>query len=120
MKNQKKDCPVCGMQLDNNHFAPVSFPGIDEEICCNCEENLGLMFTNFDEKPGEAGGYIVPDNSVRLEQITGRSYLENRLIFFKAVLKQRTSEGDPSKAEVVKELTAEIEKINIAIKDGKS
>ena len=107
------------MQLDNNHFAPASFPGIDEEICCNCDENLGLMFTNFDEKPGKDDGYIVPDNSSRLEQITGRSYLENRLIFFNAVLRKRTSENDPSKAEVVKELKAEIEKITIAIKDGK-
>ena len=107
------------MQLDNNHFAPASFPGIDEEICCNCDENLGLMFTNFDNKLSESGGYIVPDNSARLEQITGRSYLENRLIFFKAVLRQRSSERNPSNAEVVKELQVEIEKITIAIKDGK-
>ena len=120
MRNQKKDCPICGMQLDNNHFSPASFPGIDEEICCNCDENLGLMFTNFDVKPGEIGGYIVPDNSDRLEQITGRSYLENRLFFFKAALRKRTSENDPSKAEVIKELKNKIEKITMAINDGKS
>jgi hypothetical protein len=120
MKNQKKDCPVCGMKLDNNHFAPASFPGIDEEICCNCDENLGLMFTNFDEKPGEDGGYIVPDNSARLEQITGRSYLENRLIYFKALLRKKTSENDPANAKFVKNLKAEIEKTTIAIKADNS
>jgi hypothetical protein len=72
MKNDKSFCPICSMKLDDNHFAPASFPGIDQVICCNCEENLGLMFTNFEEKPGTDHGYIVPDNSDRLEAITGR------------------------------------------------
>ena len=69
MKNDESLCPICGMQLDDNHFAPTSFPGIDQEICCNCEENLDLMFSNFKDKPGTDRGYIVPDNSNRLEEI---------------------------------------------------
>ena len=78
-------CPVCGMLFDNDHFVPTSFPGIDQKICCNCDENLSLMFTNFDDKPGDHG-YIVPDYSDQLEKLTGRSYLENRLLFYKYVL----------------------------------
>ena len=115
MENEKIDCPVCGMQLDDNHFAPSSFPGLDKEICCNCDKNISLMFTNFEEKPGVGDGYIVPDNCDRLEQITGRSYLENRLIFFQHVLRKRQSEDKP--ANVIKELKDEIDKITLAIKE---
>ncbi len=116
MEKKKNDCPVCGMELDDLHFTPVSFPGIDKEICCNCDRNIGLMFTNFKEKPGD-GGFTVPDYSDRIEQITGRSYLENRLIFYLDVLRQRKSERNPSKAEI-EEIKAEIEKITLAIKEG--
>lgn len=117
MKYESNDCPVCGMPLDDNHFAPAMFPGIDGEICCNCEENLSLMFTNFDHKPGE-NGYIVPDNSDQLEQITGRSYQENRLIYFKYCHRMRKAENDPANAETLKELEVEIEKITSAIQEG--
>ena len=120
MKNRNNYCPVCGEQMDDNHFTPVSFPGIDEEICCLCDQNISLMFTNFGEKPGGGNGYIVPDNSDRLEQITGRSYLENRLIFYLYCLKKRQSEGNPPDAVVIEELEAEIEKITLAIKEGNS
>lgn len=115
MGNDKNECPICGMQLDDNHFTPVSFPGLDQEICCNCDENISLMFTNFEEKPGRDDGYIVPDNSDRLEQITGRSYLKNRLIFYQYVLKKRQSED--KSANVIKELKDEIDKITLAIKE---
>lgn len=108
MKKVSKDCPVCGIQLDDNHFAPVLFPGIDNEICCNCCQNLGLMFTNFDKKPGD-NGYIVPDNSYRLEQITGRSYLKNRLLYYENCHRLRKSEKDLANAEVLKELEDELE-----------
>jgi len=116
MGDKKKDCPICDMQLDNNHFAPTSFPGIDKEICCNCDKNISLMFTNFGEKPGNAG-YIVPDNSDRLEQVTGRSYLENRLIFYQYVLVKRLSEDKPANADIIKELKDEIAKITLVIKE---
>ena len=115
MENKKVDCPICGMQLDNNHFAPVSFPGIDQNICCNCEENIGLMFTNFEEKPGNEASYIVPDNSDRLEQVTGRSYQENRLIFYQYVLEKRQSE-DKSNHAIIKKLKDEIAIIPQAVK----
>jgi hypothetical protein len=110
-------CPVCGMVLDNNHFAPASFPGIDQDICCNCDENFGLMFTNFEEKPGDHG-HIVPDYSDRLEQITGRSYLENRLIFYQYILRKRESDGHLANSEMIKELKNEISKITAAIEEG--
>lgn len=58
----ESNCLICGSQLDDNHFYPATFPGIDQKICCNCDENLGLMFTNFEEKPGDHG-YMVPDYS---------------------------------------------------------
>ena len=115
MENKKNACPICGMQLDDNHFTPVSFPGIEKEICCDCDENISLMFSNFEEKPEGGDGYIVPDNSDRLEQITGRSYLENRLIFYQYVLKKRQSEDNS--ANVIKELKDEIDKITLAIKE---
>jgi hypothetical protein len=75
------------------------------------------MFTNFDEKPGGDDSYIVPDNSDRLEKVTGRSYQENRLIYYQYVLKKRQSEDKP--ANVIKELKDEIDKITLAIKQGK-
>ena len=117
MDNKKNACPLCGMQLDDNHYAPVSFPGIDKEICVNCDNNIGLMFSNFEEKPGEDGGYIVPDNSDRLEQVTGRSYLENRLIYYQCVLGKRQSKDKPANADIIKELKDEIAKITLAIKE---
>jgi len=111
MKNDESLCPICGIQLDDNHFAPASFPGIDQEICCNCEENLGLMFTNFKDKPGTDHGYIVPDNSNRLEEITGRSYLEHRLIYYQNVLDYRISEGKDANLDEIEQLKIEINKI---------
>ena len=114
MENKKNACPICSIQFDKVNFFPTSFPGIEKEICCNCDENISLMFTNFEEKPGVGDGYIVPDNCDRLEQITGRSYLENRLIFFQHVLRKRQSEDKP--ANVIKELEDEIDKIALAIK----
>ena len=74
------------------------------------------MFTNFEEKPGGDNGYIVPDNSDRLEQITGRSYLENRLTYFQYVLEKQQSENKP--ANVIKELKDEIDKITLVLKEG--
>jgi hypothetical protein len=103
------------MRLDDNHYFPTTFPGIDQEICCNCDENISLMFTNFEEKPGRNDGYIVPDNSDRLEQVTGRSYKENRLIFYQYVLRKRQSENNPPNSEVIKNLKDEISKIKRAI-----
>lgn len=99
----ESNCLICGTQLDDNHFAPASFPGIDQNVCCNCDENLGLMFTNFEEKPESNDGYIVPDYSDRLEQITGRSYLENRLIFYQYVLRRRESDGNLPNSDMIKE-----------------
>jgi hypothetical protein len=115
MENDKDNCPLCGIQLDDNHWAPVSFPGIDKEICINCDQNIGLMFSNFEEKPSADGGYIIPDNSDRLELVTGRSYLKNRLIFYQYILKKRQSEDKT--ANVIKELKDEIDKITLAIKE---
>jgi hypothetical protein len=115
MKNDESFCPICGTELDENHFAPASFPGIDQAICCNCEENLGLMFTNFKDKPEAKDGYIVPDNSNRLEEITGRSYLENRLIFYQDVLEYRISQGKDANHDVIKQLRVEIDKIKRSI-----
>lgn len=117
MRKEKNDCPICGFQIDDNHFIPVSFPGIDEPICCNCDENLGLMFTNFEEKPGD-DGYIVPDNSDQLEQLTGRPYIENRLLYFLDCLRQRQSQGYPTESEIIIKLRADIEKISLSIKKG--
>lgn len=114
----ESNCLICGMRLDDNHYFPMTFPGIDKGICCNCDENLGLMFTNFEEKPGRNYGYIVPDNSDRLEQVTGRSYKENRLIFYQYVLRKRQSEGNPSNSEVIKNLKDEISKITTALSEG--
>jgi hypothetical protein len=114
MKNKNCCCSICGFQLDDNHYFPTTFPGIDQEICCNCDENLSLMFTNFEKKPGNNDGYIVPDNSDRIEQVTGRSYLENRLIYFQYVLAKRAEEEKP-KSEVIKDLKDEISKITRAI-----
>lgn len=111
MKKDASACPICGMQLDDNHFAPASFPGIDQQICCNCEENLSLMFANFEEKPGTGSGYIVPDHSDRLEEITGRAYLENRLIYYQDVLVSRLSEGKDANPDEIKRLKVEIDKI---------
>lgn len=113
----ENNCPICGAQLDDNHFAPASFPGIDQNVCCNCDENLGLLFTNFEEKPGDHG-YIVPDYSDRLEQITGRSYLANRLIFYQFVLNQRESGGHLAESETIKALKDEIAKITLAVEEG--
>jgi hypothetical protein len=118
MENRKNNCPICGIQMDDNHFTPVSFPGIGEPICCNCKENLGLMFTNFENKPGD-NGYIAPDNSERLEVITRRAYIENRLIYFLDCLCQQESKGDIADAEVIKTLKADIEKMYLTIKKGK-
>ena len=115
MKNDESLCPICGMQLDDNHFAPASFPGIDEDICCNCGENLGLMFTNFNNKPGTNHSYIVPDNSDRMEEITGRSYLENRLIYYQDVFDNRISEGKDANLDEIKKLRIEIDKIKEGI-----
>ena len=119
MEKEKNACPICGIQMDDNHFIPVSFPCIDEPICCNCDENLGLMFSNFEQRLG-ANGYIVPDNSDRLEQVTGRSYMENRMRFFQDCLRQRQSQGYPVDAEVIKKLKADIQKISLSIKMGKA
>ena len=76
------------------------------------------MFTNFEEKPGTDHGYIVPDNSSRLETITGRSYLENRLIFYQDILDYRISEEKNANLDEIKELSLEIEKIKEGIKDS--
>ena len=116
MKNR---CPICGMPFDNNDFAPVSFPCVEKEICIICDENISLMFTNFEENPGNNDGYIVPDNSYRLEQVTGRSYQENRLIFYQYVLEKRKSEDKSANSEVIKNLKNEISKITLAISEGK-
>lgn len=115
MKNNEYFCPICSMPLDDNHFAPASFPGIDQPICCNCEENLGLMFTNFEEKPGTDHGYIIPDNSIRLEMITGRSYFENRLIYYQDTLDYRISGEKDENLDAIKQLRQEIEKIKQSI-----
>ncbi|RPH49567.1 MAG: hypothetical protein EHM85_13390 [Desulfobacteraceae bacterium] len=117
MENKKNDCPFCGEQMDDNHFASTSFPGIDEPICCNCNENLRLMFTYFEKYPSD-NGYVFPDNSDRLEQVTGRTYLENRLLFYLYYIKKRKLEGKPVDAEEIGNLEAEIEKISLAIKEG--
>jgi hypothetical protein len=118
MKNKGIDCPICGIQLDDNHFFPAAFPGVDQDVCCNCDENLSLMFTNFEEKPGNNDGFIVPDNSDRLEQITGRSYRENRLIFYQYVLRKRESDKNLANSELIKELKDEIVKITLALEEG--
>jgi hypothetical protein len=115
MENKKNSCPICSIQFDNVNFFPTSFPGIEKEICCDCDKNISLMFTNFDKKPGGDDSYIVPDNSDRLEKVTGRSYLENRLIFFQYVLKKQQSEDKPANA--IKELKDEIDKITLARKE---
>lgn len=116
MKNVNIDCPICGMEMDDNHFAPMSFPGIEGQICCNCEENLSLMFTNFDKKPSD-NGYIVPDNSDRLEQITGRTYLENRLLYFFDCVKYQKARKIPDDS-AIEALKTEIDKITSAISKG--
>lgn len=118
MGTENNDCPICGIPLDDNHFYPSSFPGIDDPICCNCDENLSLMFTNFEKGPGDEG-FIVPDNSVRLKQITGRSYLENRLIFLLHCLKKRQFSGDLPGDKSIERLKAEVEKVYRAIEEGK-
>lgn len=118
MGTKKVYCPICGIPLDDNHFSPSFFHGIDDPICCNCDENLSLMFTNFEKGPGDEG-YIVPDNSGRLEQITGRSYLENRLIFLMHCLKERQISGDSPGDKDIEGLKAEIEKVHLAIEEGK-
>jgi hypothetical protein len=115
MKNINYACPICSIQFDDLNFIPTSFPGIEKEICCDCDKNISLMFTNFDEKPGGDDSYIVPDNSDRLEKLTGRSYQENRLIFYQYVLKKQQSEDKPASA--IKELKDEIDKITLAIKE---
>ena len=116
MENKKSRCPICRMPLDGNHFAPVLFPGIDQEVCCNCDENLGLMFTNFDQKPGtKDDGYIVPDYSDRLHQITGRSYLENRLIFYRYCLKRELEKEKIGNEPEISRMQAEIEKIKLEL-----
>jgi hypothetical protein len=114
----ENNCLICGMQLDDNHFAPASFPAIEQKICCNCDENLSLMFTNFEEKPGKNDGYIVPDYSDRLEQISGRPYLENRLIFYQYVLRKQESDANLANSELIKELKDEIAKITLAVEEG--
>ena len=115
MEDKTKNCPICGMQIDDNHFFPTSFPGIDDKICINCDQNISLMFTNFDERP-EGNGYIVPDNSDRLQEVTGRSYLENRLIYYQYVLGKLQSEVNPSNVDLIKEIKEEITKITQSIK----
>ena len=117
MNNISIDCPICGMEMDDNHFAPASFPGIDVLICCNCEENLSLMFTNFEERPS-GDSYIVPDNSDKIEQITGRSYLENRLLYFLDCIRYRQTNNNPADAATIDNLKTEVEKIKMAIKKG--
>jgi hypothetical protein len=117
MKSDKGRCPVCDMPMDDNHFTPVSSLIFSESICCNCHENISLMFVNFQEKPGNRG-YIVPDHCERLEKISGRSYLENRLIFYCERLKTRQDMGDRADSLEVRKLKAETEKIAMAIKKG--
>ena len=118
MENEKNACPICSIQFDNVNFFWTLFPGIEKEICCDCDKNISLMFTNFDEKPGGDDSYIVPDNSDRIEQVTGRSYLENRLIFYQHVLKKRQLEDTHAHANIIKECKDEIAKITLAIKQG--
>ena len=115
MENKKIACPICSIQFDKVNFFPTSFPGIEKEICFDCDKNISLMFTNFDEKPEGDDYFIVPDHSNRLELVTGRSYLENRLLFYEYVLKKRQSEDNS--ANVIKELKDEIVKITLAIKE---
>jgi hypothetical protein len=117
MEIKSNNCPICGVQLDNNHFTPATFPGIGQYVCCNCDENLSLMFTNFEQKPGNNDGYIVPDNSDRLEQFTGRSYQENRLIFYQYVLRKRESDGNVANSELIKKLKDEIAKITLTVEE---
>ncbi len=73
------------------------------------------MFTNFNNKPGTNQSYIVPDNSDRIEKITGRSYLENRLIYYQDVLDNRMSEGKDANLDEIEQLRLEIEKIKEGI-----
>lgn len=117
MENQKKDCPICGAQMDDNHFTPVLFPGIDEPICCNCDEDWRLVFNNIEKSPGD-NDYIAPYYSDRLEQITGRPYIETMLLYFQDCLRQWEFQGDKADAEVIKRLKAEIENISQSIKKG--
>ncbi len=117
MGNKDNVCLLCGVQMDDNHFIPATFPGIDEPICCNCNENLKLMFNNFEERPGKTG-YIVPDYSERLKKITGRSYLENKFLYFQHRLQLSQSKNSPSNAEDINKLKSEIRKISQFINKG--
>jgi hypothetical protein len=67
------------------------------------------------DKPRIDHGYIVPDNSNRLEEITGRSYLENRLIYFQDVLDNRILGGKDANLDQIEQLRVEIDKIKWVI-----
>jgi hypothetical protein len=112
LNNAEHLCPICGMPFDDQHFESVKCPYLPENICCNCDENLGLMFTNFVEKPS-GKGYIEPDFSDRLAELTGRSYLQNRLLFYQACVEKWSEDS-----QKVVELTAEIESIRQSIAKG--
>jgi hypothetical protein len=121
MKNKIKNCPICRIPLDDNHYAPVSFPIIEVEICCNCYKNLSLMFTNFEEEPGTDGhGYIMPDYSDRLREVTGRSYQENRLVYYEYCLERESRRKKRDGENASGKLKAEIEKIRAKLEKSES
>jgi len=103
-------CPVCSVVLDEGYFSPQQNPWLEKEICEFCNYNISLMFTNFELSPGlEDDGYIVPDWSDRLSELTGRSYLENRLLYYQDFFKSSlANKRDSTEIESISEEVAKI------------
>ena len=75
-------CPVCENSLIEQ-FVPSTVA--DCEICIDCDYFIGLGFSNYDDQPEQ---YLYPVSWIydRLHTLTGRSYLQSKVIWLNEVV----------------------------------
>jgi hypothetical protein len=81
-KSLTPPCPICeNSQIER--FVSSRVAGC--EICSDCDYFIDLGFSNYDEQPEQ---YLYPVSWVydRLHTLTGRSYLQNKIIWLNEVV----------------------------------